>query len=378
MLPSRRRRVLRWLAPLGVVAVAAGGAALPHVLPASADAIPNLPAITPAQLLEKVSAADLSALSGDVELSTHLGLPDLGSLGVSGSGTILDLLSGNQTGHLWMAGPAHVRVEVDAPSAESDWILNGTDAWAWDSRTQRVTHATVTPDTHGTETSSSMNPVDAAQKLLAAIDPSTAVSVRTPGYVAGQPVYELVLSPRSKDSTVSAAVIAVDASTGVPLEVRVEARSSTTPAVDLKFTSISYNMPAASTFAFKPPPGATVSEVNSASSLLPLGSRHGGDRRPVDESQVPVPQAPAQQTPAAGARAVQLIGSNWDTVAIISQTSLNGQLGELMSSAPAVKVGSGTARLLTTTLVNVLFLDDGRIAVGAVTPAALEAAIPAH
>jgi hypothetical protein len=235
MPPSRRRRALRWLAPLGVIAVAAGGAALPHVLPASADAIPNLPAITPAQLIDKVAAADLSALSGDVKLSTHLGLPDLGSLGVSGSGTILDLLSGNQTGHLWMAGRGHVRIEVDAPSAESDWILNGTDAWAWDSRTQQVTHATVAPDAHGTETSSnpaepSMNPVDAAQKLLTAIDPSTAVSVRTPGYVAGQPVYELVLSPRSKDSTVSAAVIAVDASTGVPLEVRVEARSSTTAA----------------------------------------------------------------------------------------------------------------------------------------------------
>jgi hypothetical protein len=75
---------------------------------------------------------------------------------------------------------------------------------------------------------------------------------------------------------------------------------------------------------------------------------------------------------------VQVIGTGWDTVAIINQLSLSGQLGELMSSAPAVKVGSGTGKLLTTTLVNVLFLDDGRIAVGAVTPAALEAAIPAR
>ena len=127
------------------------------------------------------------------------------------------------------------------------------------------------------------------KRLLDAIDPSTAVSVRTPGHVAGRPVYELVLSPRSKDSTVSAAVIAVDASTGVPLEVRVEARSSTTPAVDLKFTSVSYDMPAASTFAFTPPPGASVSEVDSASSLLPIGSRYRGDRRRLDGPQPQVP-----------------------------------------------------------------------------------------
>ena len=93
--------------------------------------------------------------------------------------------------------------------------------------------------------------------------------------------------------------------------------------------------------------------------------------------QVPAPQVPAPQASVGGARNVQVIGTSWDTVAIVTGTSLGGQLGELMSSAPAVKVGSGTGRLLTTTLVNVVFLDDGRIAVGAVTPAALEAAIPA-
>ena len=81
----------------------------------------------------------------------------------------------------------------------------------------------------------------------------------------------------------SAAVIAIDASTGVPLEVRVEARSSTTPAVDLKFTSISYDRPAASTFAFTPPPGASVTEADNASSLLPIGSHYRGERRRVNQ-----------------------------------------------------------------------------------------------
>ncbi|MEP6661390.1 MAG: hypothetical protein ABJD24_15865 [Acidimicrobiales bacterium] len=367
-MPASRRRRLRWLAPLAVVAIAAGGSTLNRILPASADAVPNLPPITAAQLLEKVAAADLSTLSGDVKLSTHLGLPDLGSLGVSGSGTILDLLSGNQTGHLWIAGPTHVRTAIDAPSAESDWILNGSDAWAWDSRTQHVTHATVTPGAGATKPP--LDPVDAAQRLLATIDPSTTVSVRTPGFVAGRPVYELVLSPRSKNSTVSAAVIAIDASTGVPLEVRVEARSSTTPAVDLKFTSISYDPPAASTFAFTPPPGASVTEADNASSLLPIGSHSRGERRRLDQPQVP--------SGSEGPANVQVSGTNWDTVVIVSQMALGHQVEELLSNATSVSVASGTARLLTTTLVNVAFLDDGRIAIGAVTPAALEAAIPAR
>jgi outer membrane lipoprotein-sorting protein len=371
-MPASRRRRLRWLAPLAVIAIAAGASALNQVLPASADAVPDLPPITAAQLLEKVAAADLSTLSGDVKLSTHLGLPDLGSLGVSGSGTLLDLLSGNQTGHLWIDGPTHLRIAIDAPSAESDWILNGADAWAWDSRTQHVTHATVTPG--APEAKPPLDPVHAAQQLLAAIDPSTAVSVRTPGYVADRPVYELVLSPRSQSSTVSAAVIAIDATTGVPLEVRVEARSSTTPAVDLKFTSISYDRPAASTFAFTPPPGATVTEADNASSLLPIGSHYRGDRHQPNPGVVQ-PQVPS----GSGSRPnVQVIGTSWDTVVIVDQMSLGRQFQELLSNAPSVTLASGTARLLTTTLVNVAFLDDGRIAIGAVTPAALEAAIPAR
>ena len=365
MSPSRRRR-LRWLAPVAVIAAAA----LPHVLPASADAVPDLPAITPAQLIDKVAAAEVSTLSGDVKLTSHLGLPDLGSLDVGGSGTILDLLSGSQTGHLWIGGPTHVRIAIDAPAAESDWILNGSDAWAWDSRTQHVTHATVALHEHGTARDSEppMNPVDAAERLLTAIDPSTAVSMRAPVYVAGRPAYQLALSPRSKVSTVSAAVIAVDAATGVPLALRVEARSSTTPAVDLKFTSISYDPPAASTFAFTPPPGARVFEVDSAASLLPIGSHDGRDRRRVDQSPAPSGRRPD----------VQVIGTNWDTVVIVSGVSVGRQLQELLSNSPSVQVASGTARLLTTTLVNVAFLDDGRIAIGAVTPAALEAAIPAR
>ncbi len=74
-MPASRRRRLRWLAPLAVIAIAAGGSALNRILPASADAVPDLPPITAVQLLEKVAAADLTTLSGDVKLSTHLGLP---------------------------------------------------------------------------------------------------------------------------------------------------------------------------------------------------------------------------------------------------------------------------------------------------------------
>ena len=62
-------------------------------------------------------------------------------------------------------------------------------------------------------------------------------------------------------------------------------------------------------------------------------------------------------------------------VVVISGQNLGGQLQVLFSGSPAVTVGSHSAHLVSTALVNVLVLDDGRIAVGAVTAEALEAAV---
>ena len=115
-------------------------------MPAGADPVPNLPDLTPAQLLVKATTANVTTFSGHVTLHANLGLPDLGSLGVM-DGTGLDLLSGSHTAAVWADGPQHARVELDAPGAENDWIRNGTDLWAWNSRDQSVTHATIPADT---------------------------------------------------------------------------------------------------------------------------------------------------------------------------------------------------------------------------------------
>jgi hypothetical protein len=48
-----------------------------------------------------------------------------------------------------------------------------------------------------------------------------------------------------------------------------------------------------------------------------------------------------------------------------------------VGNGQAVTTPGGPGRLITTNLVNIIVLDDGRVAVGAVTPEALAAAIPA-
>jgi outer membrane lipoprotein-sorting protein len=389
---ARSRRRLRWIVPTVVVAGVFGVAGVSQVLPANADPVPVLPALTPGQLLDKVRNAQITTLSGDLTLTTNLGLPDLGALGVRG-GTLLDLLTGTHTAHVWYDGTDHVRLALDSPQAETDWIRNGNDVWEWDSSSQHVLHATMPADTaHGTKTTHPsttdepvVDPATAAQRLLDLIDPTTTVTVRTPGYVAGRPVYELVVAPKSASSTVADGVISVDAATGIPLAVRVDAKGASTPAGQIAFTKVSFDKPAASTFAFTPPPGSTVDEATNPSQLLPLGSlgRNGGPRhakvRPAGSanSGAPVTKVGLPVTPPAtttGPKATT-VGQAWDTVAIITNAGLGRQFQALFSNSPSITVGTHTAHLVSTALVNVLVLDDGRLAIGAVTPAALEAAV---
>ena len=395
MKPRARRR-LRWVAPIAVLAGTALVASLPNMLPAGADPVPVLPVLTPAQLLDKVRTTTVAALSGDVTFSTSLGLPDLGSLGVR-SGTALDLVTGTHTAHVWYDGPERVRVGLDAPQAEQHWIRNGTDLWSWDSDTQSVHHVTLPAQDPSTDPADAADPADvpaldpvaAADALLAAIDPTTSVTVRTPGYVAGRPVYELVVSPRSAASTIADGVVSVDAATGLPLAVRIDAKGATAPAVQVRFTAISFDRPAASVFAFSPPPGARVTEDATASDLLPLGiggrdaaraarkaerasGATAGLRAPADGS------APSARTATAGSKTHgKVVGSGWESVAVVTDLALGRQFQTLFANAPAVTVGGTTGHLLTTRLLNVLVLDDGRVLVGAVTPETLQAAATA-
>jgi outer membrane lipoprotein-sorting protein len=380
---SRRARSLgRWSVPVAVLAGISGFAVVPHVLPASA-AVPSLPPITPTELLDKVRTSSVRALSGTVELSSHLGLPDLGALGL-GQGTMLDLLTGSHTSHIWVDGPEHVRVALDAPSAESDWVRNGTDLWAWRSDTQTVQHTVLpadTPDAADAKPSETVDPTTMAAKALAMIEPSTTVTVRTPDYIAGRAAYELVLTPKSANSTVGDVAIGIDAENGMPLAVRINAKNSTTPAVNVAFSQISYATPDASTFAFSPPPGSSVTETADATSLLPIGqSRHDhhGDHQGKRGNAPSVPASTNEVGTTVKDSGMTTVGSDWDSVAIVSGQSVGGQLGGLLSSATTVQTAGGPAKLISTSLVNALVLDDGRIVVGALTPAALAAAVPAN
>jgi outer membrane lipoprotein-sorting protein len=265
-----RRRRARWAVPAG--AVAAVGIVIAASVIGGAQASPRLPARTTAQLVAAVDSATAwpSALTATVQESASLGLPDLP--GSDDPLSALSLLSGTHTFQVWYDGPTRVRIAVPVQLGETDLRRDGNSVWLWNSQTNRATHyllpAQASAGLPATgRTPPTVTPQQLAQQILAAVGKTTTVGLQQNITVAGQPAYQLSLAPKDSRSLIGRVTIAIDAEYSLPLQVQVFARGATSPAFSVAYTSLSFTAPAASNFAFAPPPGATVKTVR-----IPAGS----------------------------------------------------------------------------------------------------------
>lgn len=357
------RRWVHWL-PAAVVPALVGVSGMVGALTAGATA--QLPERSPEQVLSLVAGSTTRALSGTVAQSSSLGLPALPSgltVGSTDAATVLELLTGSHTARVYVDGPANLRVQVLEQLAERDVVRHGSDAWTYDSSAGTVTHLTIPAGSSAARVATSSDaptagevptPGELAGRLLAAIDPSTQITVGRDTRVAGRSAYDLVLTPRTADTLVGSVAIAVDSSTGVPLRVQVFARGQEVPAFSVGFTSVSFAEPAPEVFDFVPPPGAVVHERTlPATGAL---AERGNASAPID------PRTPGTGT----ATTIPTIsGSGWATVlrlpagTLQAVTTAEPLFGQLTHAVPG-------GRALTTSLVSVLITPEGAVLVGAV------------
>jgi outer membrane lipoprotein-sorting protein len=365
---SRRR--LAWAVPAVGLAVVAAAVTIPMV----ASASPSLPPKSAAQLLVDVSKSAETPLSGTVVETARLGLPALPDVG----GTAISptaLLAGSHTARVWYDGAEKARVALVGNLAETDLVRNGRDVWLWTSGKNTAQHVQL--PAHSAQAGAtapspipaeSLTPQQAARQALAAVDPTTKVTVDGTASVAGRSAYELVLAPRDARSLVADVRIAVDAKTSVPLRVQVHAAGDTgRPAFETTFTSVSFAKPSASVFRFSPPPGAKVT-----TSRLPAATKDMDAAQATERASAP-----------------KVIGKGWTAVVELSGVSLAADVrgsGDGRSSSAAEQLSAlrqamtpvggafGSGQVLRTKLVCVLLLDDGRAFIGAVSPETLEQA----
>lgn len=377
---SMSRRA-RWAVPGAAVAVTAVTVAALQI--PAAQASPDLPNRTPAQLLASISSdAKVPPMTGTVVETASLGLPRLPQTGNSTSPA--SLLTGSHTMKVYYSDSEHYRLAVPQPGSETDVIANGSKVWLWESASNSVTE--ITPPPKGTvkhaapkAVQTPLTPQQAANQIVAAVGKTTLVSVQANVMVAGEPSYQLVLAPKDQRSLVGKVVIAVDGKYGVPLRVQLYAKGAGSPAFQVGYTDLQWVAPDPANFSFTPPHGASVDKVNlgqqTNSGTATKQNTSGFGTYGKDWLTVAAfPQKDLTQgfgTGSAGSGKQQnTFQSNNQGVGVSSQELLNALLG----SAKPVHGAWGSGTLVTTSLVSIL-MTGGEVYIGAVQPSVLYAAV---
>jgi outer membrane lipoprotein-sorting protein len=372
-------RGARWAVPAGAVVVVGG--VMAGSLISVAQAAPQLPSKTPAQLLAAVAGQTTAPpLTGTVVETASLGLPSLPDTGNPTS--LSSLLTGSHTVQVSYQDPQHYRVAVPQNMSESDLIRNGNNAWLWESSKNTVTHLAIpakavkgpkAPKAEPKSSAPPMTPQQAASQVLARVGPTTTIRVDSNISVANHAAYQLVLVPKSSSSLIGEVKIAVDGQNNVPLQVQVFAKGAGSPAVQVGYTSVSFVKPAAANFAFSPPAGATVEQQTFGSGTKPSGPNDlASGASVIGKGWLAVADLPSSvlASATAGTPSSSPSGSSGS-----SGSALGGDTGAvvnaLLKSGTRVSGPWGGGRLLRTSLVSMLITDNGRVFAGAVTPGVL-------
>ncbi len=364
----RFSRRARWAVPVGALVVT--GAVMAGSLMSGAQAAPSLPARTPAQLLAAVAQEQGPALYGSVLETASLGLPSLPG-NSSNPTSITSLLTGSHTVNVWYASPERYRLALPASLSETDVIRTGSTVWLWQSTANAVTEISVPADKHKnkpTPMTPALTPQQAASQVLAAVGPTTAVSVDSNVVVAGQAAYELVVAPKDARSLVGQIRIAVDGHNGVPLRVQVFARGASNPAISVGFTSVTFATPASADISFTPPAGAKITKENPGQGSEPAGQPNGTGITTIGSGWLAVLDLPSSPLTAGS----PIPGPGQPNGPINGESA--AALHALVGSATVEHGAWGTGRLLRTSLISVLVTDGGSTFVGAVQPSVLYAA----
>jgi outer membrane lipoprotein-sorting protein len=376
---SSLSRRARWAVPGTAVAVTAATVAALQI--PAAQASPNLPNRTPAQLLASISSdAKVPPMTGTVVETASLGLPQLPQTGNPTSPA--SLLTGSHTMKVYYQDASHFRLAVPQPESETDVIADGSKLWLWESNTNAVTEFIPSADKakHSAPTlpKTPLTPQQAADQVVAAVGKTTLVSVQDNVMVAGEPSYQLVLAPKDDRSLVGKVVIAVDGKYGVPLRVQLYAKGASSPAFQVGYTALQWVAPAPANFSFTPPHGASVDVVNLGKEQAKSGSKPDTSGfGTYGKSWLTVAALPQQDlmqglgaTASGSGKQQNIASASNQGVGVSSQELLNALLG----SAKPVHGAWGSGTLVTTSLVSIL-MTGGEVYVGAVQPSVLYAAV---
>jgi outer membrane lipoprotein-sorting protein len=387
-LPTRKLLALLGLAVVAAVAMAA------VAVSARGSSGSEPPAEPLAQAVHDALAAPApDGATARVTFTNNL-FPSGGLLGQAGS----PLMSG-ATGRMWVTNDGYGRVELQSDAGDAQIVWTPTKLTVYDASSNTV-YTMALPsrsDTASSTTPDRKQPpsVDQISAFLTKLGEHVALSGAVPSIVAGEGAYTVTGSPKQNGGLVGAADLAWDAQNGVPLRVAITPKGSTTPALELKATDVSFGPVSQSDVEISPPGDAKVVDLGSPGSSQTPGETKTAPVTGLANVQAAVPfTLVAPDTLAGRARgtvalvgkgdsagAVLVYGQGLDSIVVVerkadSQASTGGPLGAL----PKVSIAGATGHELATQLGTAVTFDrDGvtYVVVGSVEPSVAEAAAAA-
>lgn len=392
--------------------------ALSIAVPMQANAEIDLPDKSASEILQMMNAEPDMSFSGRVTKVSNLGLPPIGNMPnvsesmveemeedmpegmqefiprVTESNVVTDLLeiiSGTHEARIYVDGPDKLRVQILDAMSERSITVNGDTVWFYDDDKLAAQYMTMDMDKEELEAKAEEfeaenseeieqriaelpfdinNPAEVADYVLEEASEYSAITVGVDQNVAGRAAYELIATPRAAETTVDYVSVAIDAETGMALNVKIMAKGQVEPAMQIGFTSIDYSTPDASIFEFNPSSDVTVTEMEMPEEFTIDGETYTKEELQAElESKKPT-EAEYEELKAeyeAMENKPELYENGWASVV---EMTLGDEMpvemfeSELFSDMTE-QVDGG--QVISTPLVNVLITDDGRVLAGAVT-----------
>lgn len=241
----------------GVILAIAGGTA---IAVAASNGGPTPPRESLAKALHQAASAPaVTGITARIKFTNNL----IDSTDIQGSDPILS----GASGRLWLSTTSHqMRLELQGQNGDAQVVVKDGAFSIYDPTSNTLYKGTLpSQGSSKTQKSEPIPTVAQIQSNLNQLMRQLNVLGPLPRNVAGQPAYKVVVSPKHDGGLIGDVQLAWDASHGVPLGIAIYSRSSSSPVLELKATSISYGPVSSGDLSIKAPAGAKVVKVSTTS-----------------------------------------------------------------------------------------------------------------
>jgi outer membrane lipoprotein-sorting protein len=357
---------------VAVVAIAVGGAAI--AVAASRTSGPTPPDKPLAQAIhDSLAAPDVSGITARIRFTNRL-FPSGSLLGAN-----LSALMSGASGRLWLTNDGRGRIELQSDAGDAQIMWDNGELTVYDASSNTVYKVKLPTSSSSSSTDNGQPPSLAEiNDFLTKIAGQADVSAPTPTDVAGRPAYSVRISPKHDGGLLGYAQLAWDAEHSVPLRIAVYAQGSSSPALELSATHISYGDVPAGDVTITPPADAKVVNLDVPSKP---DKSSGSATKP--DFTVVAPDTlvglPRQDVRTLGNDAALVVyGKGLGAIVVVQRKADAAAQGGMLSALPSVSLENGlTAHELATQLGTAIQWRRNGVSFvlfGSLPPAAAEAA----